>query len=127
MDPASLYFANEILTQQLIELRENFAAQIASLRLERDSLRIEMRAQEARFAREAARMQEALERGLAASVQRVEELTTELERMRTVEADPAREKRARVTRRASVATTTVRRSVRTSSIGDSSVAADAST
>jgi hypothetical protein len=78
-DIVSLVISNDILTQELVELKMAYATQISTMRQERDSLRVELRLQEARFKSHIDRFQEAFEKNLATNLKQVQELTQELE------------------------------------------------
>jgi hypothetical protein len=78
-DVVLLMLANDTLVQQLAECEARRIAECSRLRQERDEIKLELSMQEARFKVHAKRMEHAMQQGLMASLERIQELSAELE------------------------------------------------
>ena len=74
-----LLLANDTLVLQLAECEARRIAECSRLRQERDELKLELNMQEARFKVHVKRMEHAMQEGIMASLERIQELSSELE------------------------------------------------
>jgi len=77
-DPAALLLVNDILVQELADLRNRSSNEMLALREERDLIRLELDSRDAKFTIQARRLKDSLEAGLFASMEHIEALTKEL-------------------------------------------------
>jgi hypothetical protein len=81
-DISLLLLANDTLVQHLSESEARRVSECGRLRQEREELRLELRMQESRFKLHAQRLEDTMQQSLMASIERIQELTQELEQAR---------------------------------------------
>ena len=78
-DVTLLLLANDTLIQHLAESETRRLIECGRLRQERDELRVELKMQENRFKLHAQRLEDSMQQGLMTSLERIRDLTNELE------------------------------------------------